>query len=339
MNYSQLFLETIFFAITGYLLCKFLIRYSIKHSLVDLANSRSSHKVPTPRIGGISFAVLISIILLTSYGFTLYELEDNIYLALLIPSMFVALVSLADDIKGGISRWIRLLCHLLAMAIASYLILMPPTIETATLCLLMIMTFCGAWFINLYNFMDGIDGIAASEAIFIIAASSGFALLNNHNHWAYLQISLLGPLFGFLLLNWQPAKIFMGDIGSTFLGALLGCILAISVSMGSMPIWSGIILAGTFLSDATWTLGYRVITGQKWYHPHRSHNYQILSRKMNSHAKTSLAYLAVNIGWLWPLAYCACILPDYGKIFAVIALLPLLIVCMINGAGKLSSNR
>ncbi len=130
----------------------------------------------------------------------------------------------------------------------------------------------------------------------------------------------------------------MGDIGSTYLGTLLPAILLLSLIMNTLTIWGCIILLGTFLADASWTLFYRLVSGQKWYHPHRSHTYQILSRKMNSHATISLSNFAVNMCWLLPLSYAANKLPQYGYIFAVIALLPMILLCMITGAGKLSSN-
>lgn len=339
MTNALLALEILLSAIAGYAVTRLLIYYSIKHSLIDIANSRSSHKTPTPRIGGISFTLLISLTLILSHIFKLYEISDNLYLTLLVPPLMVAFVSLVDDMKGGISRRLRLIFHALAVAMIIYLLQPPPQINAIVMAaFLLVIALAIVWIINLYNFMDGIDGIAASEAIFIIAASAGFALLANQHDWAYLQVTLLGPLVGFLLLNWQPAKTFMGDIGSTYLGALLSCILAISLLMGTLNLWSALIIGGTFLVDASWTLFYRLITGQKWYHPHRSHCYQIASRKMDSHAKTSLWNIALNIGWLWPLSYCANTYSSKGIIFTGIALLPLLIICIINKAGAQSSN-
>jgi Fuc2NAc and GlcNAc transferase len=337
MNFKLLILEIFFSTIVSYLFTKALIQYSITHSLLDATNERSSHLNPTPRVGGISFVALITFTLICSYTFKLYDINNNIYFVLLAPPLFIAFVSAFDDVKGGISRRARLASHFLAVSLAFYLlkIFTGSMVPMAFSFILFIGTL---WIINLYNFMDGIDGIAASEAIFVILASSGFALFNNHIDWAFIQITLVGPILGFLFLNWRPAKIFMGDIGSTYLGMLLPCILIVSVLMHTLTFWSCVILLGTFLTDASWTLLYRFSTSQKWYHPHRSHLYQILSRKVNSHAKVSLYNLAVNICWLLPLSYLANTMPDYGHNFTIIALIPLLVTCIMAKAGHKSSN-
>src|SRR5437016_6310511 len=125
MNLTYLILEVVCSTIAGYLFAKILIHYSIKHSLLDEANARSSHKHPTPRIGGISFVVLVSSILIGSYILKLYNFDLNVYLILLVPPLFVAAISIVDDIKGGISRLKRLLCHFIAIGVALYLLKMP----------------------------------------------------------------------------------------------------------------------------------------------------------------------------------------------------------------------
>lgn len=312
MNLALLILEIILSTIAGYQFTKVLIQYSFKYSLLDTTNERSSHKIPTPRIGGISFVTLISLILVISYKFELYNLNANIYFALLVPPLLVASIGIIDDVKKGVPRLVRLLWQFIAVGLVFYILKIHNN-DLFTIALVLIVFFGALWTINLYNFMDGIDGIATSEAIFFISVSIGFSLQHHQNDWAFLQITILGPLFGFLFLNWQPAKIFMGDIGSTYLGMLLPCILITGILMHIFTLWSGIILLGTFLTDASWTLFYRLVTKQKWYSPHRSHFYQILSRKMNSHAKVSMYNMGINICWLLPLSYLANTIPKIGR--------------------------
>jgi Fuc2NAc and GlcNAc transferase len=319
----------------SYWFCVYLIRMAHAHALLDEANERSSHKLPTPRIGGISFVVLNTIFICGYFAFTHNQIFSPNFLALLLPPLLVALVSVIDDIKNGISRKIRLIAHLGASALLIYLV--SASIE---LNLIILIGLCVAivWFINLYNFMDGIDGIAISEGIFMLLAAAAFALTQQQDIWAILLIYLTAPLVGFLIINWQPARTFMGDIGSTYLGLLIASVLLLSIQQGQINYWAAIILTGTFLMDASWTLGYRIVTRQAWYSPHRSHLYQILARKLESHQSVNLINLGINFFWLLPLGYLANSLPQFGYLFTLAALLPLLLACGWAKAGKAESN-
>jgi Fuc2NAc and GlcNAc transferase len=130
----------------------------------------------------------------------------------------------------------------------------------------------------------------------------------------------------------------MGDIGSTYLGLLIASVLLLSIQQGQINYWAAIILTGTFVMDASWTLGYRIVTRQAWYSPHRSHLYQILARKLESHQSVNLINLGINFFWLLPLGYLANSLPQFGYLFTLAALLPLLLACGWAKAGKAESN-
>jgi Fuc2NAc and GlcNAc transferase len=130
----------------------------------------------------------------------------------------------------------------------------------------------------------------------------------------------------------------MGDAGSTYLGMLIPLILLFNIANGIMNIWCAIILTGTFLVDATWTLIFRFLSGQQWYAPHRSHIYQIMSRKLKSHAKVSALNFCVNLCWLLPLGLLAKSMPNYGQFFTIIALFPLALLGMLSKAGQAESN-
>lgn len=322
-------------ALTSYLICRSLITISHRHLLLDQVNARSSHKSPTPRIGGLSFVFVNSSLLICLIIFQ--QPENFIYWSLLAAPILVATISIVEDLTNKVSRKIRLFGHFLATAIT--LILINIYMEKALSLFLYITLFIGiTWFINLFNFMDGIDGIAVTEALFIIFATIAIAFSQSHETWSILLLCLSGPLLGFIIINWQPARIFMGDIGSTYLGALIPAILLINIADGIMNIWCAIILTGTFLMDATWTLLYRIISRQPWYLPHRSHTYQILSRKLHSHAKVNILNIFVNLFWLLPLGYIANMQPDYGQFLTIVALFPLILLGMLLKAGQAHSN-
>jgi len=335
---SMLFSLCFALIVANYLFTKSLISYAHKKQLLDIANHRSSHTQATPRIGGLSFTILISVII---FGYASFHHQHNnasLLFFILLPIVIVALTGLLDDIKG-LKRSTRFLVYFACSVIAlgnlstlfeqSYGIIL---IEGLLLSLGL------SWFINLFNFMDGIDGIAASEAIFILVALAFFCFQGGDATTGHLLLICTAPVLGFLLLNWQPAKIFMGDIGSTFLGCLIGCLFFYLINTKLLNIYSAIILSGCFVVDATWTLAYRILSGQKWYQAHRSHHYQILSRKISSHQQVTSLYTLVNLVWLFPLALLAYHAKEYALLITTISLLPLLARCFIIGAGKPECN-
>jgi Fuc2NAc and GlcNAc transferase len=326
----------------GYLLTKALIHYAHKKQLLDVANHRSSHTQATPRIGGLSFVFLISLIIFCgacfSTTFSATTKTTSALFFILLPIMVVALTGLVDDIKG-LSRSTRFIVYFICsiVALGNLPILFEQAywltaIEGLLLCVSL------SWLINLFNFMDGIDGIAASESLFVLCSLAFFFYQGNQLNPCYLLMLCIAPIVGFLILNWQPAKIFMGDIGSTFLGCLLGCMCLYAINAKVLTIYSAVILLGCFIVDASWTLTYRLLSGQKWYQAHRSHHYQILSRKISSHQQTTLLYMLVNLAWLFPLALLAYHYKEHALLITTISLLPLVVRCFIIGAGKPECN-
>jgi Fuc2NAc and GlcNAc transferase len=319
----------------SYLLTHVLISYAHKKQLLDVANHRSSHTIATPRIGGLSFVILISLTIL-SYGIFSLHITSVLFF-ILTPILIVALTGLLDDIKN-LSQHTRFilyfLCALLALGNLKSLFAQPFWLIIGEG---LFLSLSLAWLINLFNFMDGIDGIAASESIFVLAALALFSYFGGEINFSYLLLLCTAPLVGFLALNWQPARIFMGDIGSTFLGCLIGCLCLYIINAKIINIYAVIILLASFIVDASWTLVYRLLSGQKWYMAHRSHHYQILSRKLRSHQRVTLIYTLTNIGWLFPLSLAAIRYPAYALLITTISLLPLVLRCFIIGAGKAES--
>jgi Fuc2NAc and GlcNAc transferase len=195
------------------------------------------------------------------------------------------------------------------------------------------------WLLNLFNFMDGTDGIAASEAIFVCVAG---AILNYHTlsdaSFSAAAIILAASTFGFLIYNWAPAKMFMGDVGSGYLGMVIGGLSLMAAKQRHELLWVWIILLAVFVSDATITLIRRLLRKQKPHVAHRSHAYQHLAIRLNSHAKVALLVLAVNIAWLLPIAFLVANKQLAGTIGVIIAYVPLLIAALLLGAGKDSAT-
>lgn len=282
-------------------------RYALVRSLMDIPNERSSHSLPTPRGGGLSF-VVVFLLCLMMLGW-LSVLPARLLLALFGAGVIVAMIGWLDDHGHVAARW-RLLAHFSAaiwsLAWIGGLAPLPmlgweidlwwPGHLLAVIYLV--------WLLNLYNFMDGIDGIAGVEAVtvslgglllFLLCAPDSAAL-------AWLPALLGGTVLGFLIWNFPPAKIFMGDAGSGFLGMMLGVISIIASHEQSQFFWSWIILLGVFSVDATVTLLRRVMNGEKVYEAHRSHAYQYASRQLGAHKPVTLAVGAINLLWLLPIA-------------------------------------
>lgn len=329
----------LFIALTlsGFGLTHFLIRYSVKHQLLDIANHRSSHVIATPRIGGVSFVILISLLLVVDALVIHPNQQITILLGILLPCAIVAITALVDDIKS-LSQKQRFLLYLGASTVAVYMFPIESSSTGVVIAISLLFIISFTWLINLFNFMDGIDGIAASEAIFVLLALAYFTYSHNDLSATQQILFYIAPILGFLLLNWQPAKIFMGDSGSTFLGCLVGCLLLKAVSDGIINIYSTVILLGCFLTDATWTLIYRLVSGQQWYNAHRSHSYQILARRLKSHQSVTMIYTAINLIWLFPLALYSKNHEHYGLLITIICFLPLTALCFIIGAGKKANN-
>jgi len=320
-----------------------LVANSLRLSTLDIPNERSSHRTPTPRGGGIAF-VAASLI-----GFLLLLLDDTLdhadLLAICCAGIIVAIAGHLDDRQKISGATIRLVFHaigaivlVVAIGFPSQISVFDRTINTGIIGSLLGVVYL-VWLLNLFNFMDGTDGIAASEAIFVCVAGAvlNFHVLSNINFSA-AAIVLAASTFGFLLYNWSPAKIFMGDVGSGYLGITIGGLSLMAAKQQFELLWVWIILLAVFVSDATITLIRRLARKQKPHVAHRSHAYQHLAIRFNSHAKVSLIVLAINVVWLLPIALLVADNQIPGTTGVVIAYVPLLVAALILGAGKDSAT-
>ena len=247
--------------------------------------------------------------------------------------MAVAAVGYVDD-RRGLSVAARLGCHFMA---ATVCVLSIPTPErvlevTALAPVMPVLLIVGVvWSVNLFNFMDGIDGLASSQAVFVLGSA---ALLSGSGAAATgFMLASAAACLGFLVWNWPPARIFMGDAGSGALGLHLGVLAVASAASGELSVWTWVILHGVFIVDATTTLLVRAWLRRPLGDAHRSHAYQHAARA-SSHAHVIAAILSIEIGWLLPGAYVVerGLIPGY--LGAAIALTPILYACWKFRAGR-----
>jgi Fuc2NAc and GlcNAc transferase len=303
--------------------------------LLDLPVARSAHITATPRGGGVAIVLGNLFFLMILYIYEIISWRELLVLLCAIP---VALTGFVDDLKGLLVRY-RLPVHLLSAYVA--LTLLGPVPEPffggwlllPTFLQSLLLMFALVWLINLYNFMDGIDGLAAVQCLFV-SASAGFLLIGQQTELAWVCAGLFFSCLGFLLLNLPPAKLFMGDIGSTFLGFFIGLIALISHFQGSLSVWVWVLLMGSFIADTTYTLIRRAAGGQRLTEGHSTHAYQHLARRTGRHSSVVWLYTAVNIVWLLPMSWLAVVYPQNGVLIAISGIVPLMFVAALFGAGK-----
>lgn len=329
-------LMMVFFILT-LLFTGFMRHYALKKNIIDNPNERSSHSVPTPRGGGV--AVVCSYLLALAVLIYSQQVTVHLGLTLMAAGFVIALLGFLDD-HGHINSMLRLAIHFL-VAIGAVISLggfaevtVFNGLELGFIANIIAVLFL-VWLLNLYNFMDGINGIASVEAVTTTVSVAILYCVISASLNTDLLLLLAASVFGFLLWNFPKAKIFMGDACSGFLGLTLGILALIALKENLALFYAWIICLGVFIVDATYTLVKRVLTGYKMYDAHRSHGYQILSRKWGSHTPVTMGVLFINILWLFPIAYLTVkeyfVMPEVG---VLIAYLPLLVVAVFLKAGK-----
>jgi Fuc2NAc and GlcNAc transferase len=316
-----------------------LLRHSRIRALVDRPNARSSHSTPTPRGGGLSMVAVTSLGVLGLYALGTIALP--LTAALLLGGLSIAAVGFWDDVRSA-PVGVRMAVHFGAAIWAVYCFGGTSVIRMGAVSadlgiagsILSVLTI--VWTLNLFNFMDGIDGIAASEAACILfgAAALGSFVAKSAPAAVAPELIAGAACLGFLRWNWPRARIFMGDIGSGYLGYVIAVIGIHSNQTSAINIYAWLILGGVFFVDATLTLCRRMLRRQRVYEAHRTHAYQWLARRWGSHARVTLTVIAVNIAWLLPCAALAVGYPAYGAWICLIALAPLAVGAFLSGSGR-----
>jgi len=246
---------------------------------LDEPNARSMHSRPIPRSGGI--AVLSGSALALAFGAAPLWLPLSLGLAL-------AAVSLTDDLRG-VPTALRLSLHVAAAAVLVWFVLSP--MHPAAIAVLVVAV---AWITNAYNFMDGSDGLAGGMGTIGFGAYAGAALLAGHAPLAAAGIALAAACAGFLLYNFHPARVFLGDVGSIPLGFLAAGLGLQGWRDTVWPLWFPVLVFGPFIGDATLTLLKRLARRERVWWAHRDHYYQRIARMGLGHRGTAwLGYLVM----------------------------------------------
>lgn len=327
--------------VMGWVLTWAMRRYALSRHIMDIPNARSSHTLPTPRGGGVAFVITF---LCGSLGLVLEgELNTAFFWAVAVAGAWVALVGFMDDHSHIRAGW-RLLAHTLGAVWVLWMVEKIPALaffgmEVQIQWLLAVFwVLFMVWMLNLYNFMDGIDGLAASQAVFVASAGSLLYWMSGHGSSAWLPLLLVFSALGFLIWNFPPAKIFMGDAGSGFLGMVLAIFTVQAAAIGMQFFWAWLILSGVFIVDATFTLLRRFVRGGSFYQAHRTHAYQYASRRLGSHRIVTLGVWCINILWLLPIAWLVSKQTIPGELGVLLAYAVLLVLVTYFQAGKAESD-
>jgi Fuc2NAc and GlcNAc transferase len=311
-------------------------RLALSRGVLDVPNARSSHEAPTPRGGGAAI-VLSAVAAWIALGL-IGVVQTHIVIALSGGGIAIAAIGLLDD-RFRLSARVRLSVHFAAALWALFWLNGLPPIQVGEHVIVLgrggyLLGMLGiVWTLNLFNFMDGIDGIAASEAIFVVCGGILLVLVNGRHSHPAIGLAFVAACCGFLLWNWPPARIFMGDVGSGFLGYVIAVLAVIEAHESALALLVWLILGGVFFVDATVTLARRLLRGERLYEAHRTHIYQCLARRWRSHRRVTLAVLAVNVFWLLPMAMFAARFPARAPLFLATALAPLIVLAFAMGAG------
>jgi Fuc2NAc and GlcNAc transferase len=331
---------TLFLVIAAFLL-GWLGTLAIEHfaprmGLVQAPNARSSHTRPTPRGGGLAIAVAV-VLAATVLG--LWPIAAL--------TAIIAALGFADDLRD-LSPALRFPIQTLVFIALLWTtgplppIPLPFGLALSGLVLPAILLLIGLWWLNLFNFMDGIDGIAGSQAVLLLAGSTLIWWSAEPAAWQspILALALAGAAAtaGFLLRNWPPARIFMGDAGSNALALLIFAIALATIASGQFAYQPWLVLPSVFVTDATVTLLRRIARGERPWHAHRRHAYQQLSR-LWGHRRVTLLYGALTALWAFPLAFAAQHLPDWSWWLALLVYVPLIILAITADAGGASETK
>ncbi len=310
-------------------------RNATRLGVVQDPNERSSHIRPTPSGGGLGIVAGGTL----AASAAVWSLPGSAFVVTFL-SLVVAAVGFIDD-RGHVPAIARLFAQFV-LAAAMLWTLQPSTLIPALgiplffeLTAVLVLVAVVYW-INLFNFMDGIDGIAASQAIFMLAAAVWLCLEANvpMNPTLWWFVGIAAATVGFLALNWPPARIFMGDVGSTYLGFMLAWAALGTIGAGWLNLWQWLVLGALFVTDATLTLIRRLLRGERIFEAHRLHAYQHLSRRWGGHLPVTVLAVGINVVWLLPLAWAAGNQREFGPTAALLAYGSLAAVLLLAGAGS-----
>lgn len=246
--------------------------FSNRRLFLDVPNTRSLHQTPVPRIGGIGIML----------GVCIAGLFVPQFFSLVILGILLAIISIFDD-RYGLPVVLRLAAHFIAAVALVWWVIPVTNVVMALVTMVAV-----AWMTNLYNFMDGSDGLAGGMAVFGFGCYGLVAWLENDTPFAMLNFGIASSALAFLLFNFHPAKIFMGDVGSVPLGFFAGALGLLGWRDGLWPLWFPVVVFSPFIVDASVTLLKRLMRGDKFWQAHREHYYQRMVQMGLGHRNTAI---------------------------------------------------
>lgn len=310
-------------ALCSAVLCGLYLVAARRGRILDTPNHRSSHSRPTPHGGGL--ALLLAFFGAVALAPRFYGPWDAPLPVLAAAAGLLMVIGVRDDLRS-LPVALRMGAYAAVCGAFAVVSLPAEAAQAPLVAALFVVTagFATLWLLNLYNFMDGIDGLAALQAIVACSVAGGLAAAAGAVDYARFCALLAAAHVGFLVWNWPAARLFMGDAGSVPTGFLLAGLALVGAVQGYLPIACWLILLACFIVDATWTLLWRMATGQPFMQAHRLHAYQRLSRHWASHRRVDFLLLGIEVLWLVPLAVAAARWPRYDLFLVILAYLPLL---------------
>jgi Fuc2NAc and GlcNAc transferase len=313
-------------------------KLAVRWKILDIPNDRSSHTQPIPRGAGITFFLSFNIVL----GLLMWQQQLAMYYVypVLLGGPVILILGYWDDLHS-LSAVLRLTFHFLAAlfifglisagfskaVVISFLPNWPWL--SAIFCILFI-----AWFINLYNFMDGCDGLATSIGMVGSGLIAILSYMAGNNDLAIIYVVLAYALAGFLIFNWHPAKVFMGDAGAYYLGYIFGSLALVSKMYYDSSLYLHLIIFGLFIVDATWTLLRRLFRRERVFQGHHMHAFQKLIDRGWGHARVTSLYILITVLWLFPMAAFSMNFQTMSFLFVVVAYIPIFIFVLYLKAGE-----
>ena len=305
------------------LLCGIYRRFALSRAFLDRPNERSAHSRPIPHGGGVPLLLAFAVGLLCAAW---WGAEWGApYRLISVVALLLMVLGIVDDLRGLSVRLRMLSYSALCVLVAFVLMRSTPMIGQGLLVIAtLLVALALLWLLNLYNFMDGIDGLAAIQTVLACSMAAWLSWDAGHAAYALFCLLLAAAHAGFLVWNFPPARLFMGDAGSIPTGFLVAALLVLGGVGGQLNPLCWLVLLAPFITDTTWTLLWRLASGQAVTQPHKTHAYQRLSRRWGSHLKVDGLLLALQVLWLFPIAALAHKLPDHALFLVILAYLPLL---------------
>ena len=300
-------------AFLSYFSCKVVMGWALKSGMIAVPGPRQSHLVATPTGGGLGlvFSILAAYLLLWLF----LGLPPGWLQGVMPGLLLLVFVGWLDD-KHSVSSLIRLLIQLaVSLCLLTYA---PLQFSLTELSLFLTAIFTIVWLMNLYNFMDGSNGMAGFQGVFAGVVFAFLFYLEWQVEMALLALVMAAACLGFLPLNFPRARVFMGDVASVPLGFLIASFSIYGIATGSVSISLAFLISSVFVIDATLTLLARVISRERWYTAHAQHVYQRLIAHGWSHQRVLVVYQVINAGLVLPAVVLAKGYPQFAVQIVVI---------------------